>query len=330
MKYEREELIPFLHNLCGTFTLDGDMGYSRFTAGQLDYYGRRSDLDFVRSHTSAGVFLECVTDAEEISFVYRIHTEKGAWMDRSGIDIWENGIFSENIPLVITDSEWISVRYARREKEPSRVRICFPNGVIFLPKDFELGNAQPTPKKDRLILFYGDSLTQSAYIRTPSLSWYGYVAEYLGAEYINRGIGSMIFEAGSLPDETDLEPDMIFIEYGGNDAAKTPDNDSAERNAIEWIDKLEELYPNAEKYCILTDFRCPGDGSENDVRLHDLCARHAGICTLRGIPYIHGRELIPAIEGLFIEDRVHFNEAGSAIVANNLIIKLNQIRKNSL
>ena len=90
-----------------------------------------------------------------------------------------------------------------------------------------------------------------------------------------------------------------------------------------------ELYPRAEKYCIITDFRCPGDGSENDTRLGDLCARHAALCEERGIPCIRGSELIPAIADLFIEDHVHFNEAGSAIAANNLLRKLKEIKEQN-
>ena len=37
----------------------------------LAYYSERSDADFVRSHCWAGIYLECVTHAPEISFTYR-------------------------------------------------------------------------------------------------------------------------------------------------------------------------------------------------------------------------------------------------------------------
>ena len=57
-----ETIFSFLHGCCGTYTLDGCTGFSRFTPDQLAYYGSRSDTDFVRSHAPAGIFLECVTD----------------------------------------------------------------------------------------------------------------------------------------------------------------------------------------------------------------------------------------------------------------------------
>lgn len=324
---KNEEICLFLHNCCGTFVLNGNVGYSRFTQEQLEYYSRRSDADFVRSHTSAGIYLECKTDAPEIGFVYRIYTAKGAWMDNSGIDIWENGVFSENIRLCITDSEWIPVRYRRSSKEPSVIRIWFPNGVIFLPREFELGNAQPVPEKQRRILFYGDSLTQSSYIATPSLSWFCYTADYLDAEYLNRGIGSMIFDPDSLPAASDYDPDLVFIEYGLNDMVLTPDNDAAEKNASAWIEKLGRLYPKAEKYCILPTFRCPGRNEGYLDRLCDFIPRIQNICDQNDICCIPGEELIPALPNLYVDDCVHFNEAGSAVVANRLICYLKKMNK---
>jgi len=326
--YYTEEILPFLHNCCGTYSVDGDTGFSRFTQEQLDYYTHRSDGDFVRSHSPAGIYLECITDAQEISFSYRIYTAKGIYRSSSGIDIWEDDVFAENIPLIVSHSEWQQVRYRRRQKEASRIRIWFPNGVVFLPKAFSLGNAIPTSKRSRQILFYGDSHTESAYIPTPSLSWFRYIAEYLDAEYLNRGIGSMVFEADSLPATPDVSLNSVFIEFGGNDVGKTPDNTVALNNAADWITRMCQLYPTAEKYCILPNFYCPGNQSDDTFwkRLHDFCSQLKNYCSARRIHCISGSTLLPALPNLFEEDRVHFNTAGSAIVAANLICCLEKYR----
>ena len=207
------------------------------------------------------------------------------------------------------------------------IRICFPNGVIFLPDAFSLGNAHPTPVRKHRILFYGDSLTQSAYIPIPSLSWFCYTADFLDAEYLNRGIGSMIFDPDSLPTETDCEPDIVFVEYGLNDMVQTPDNDTAEKNASEWISKMCRLYPEAEKYCLIPTFLCPGGTDNLTDRLNDFIPRLEHLCEAQNICCIPGDELIPALPSLFVEDRIHFNEAGSAIVANNLILYLKKANR---
>jgi lysophospholipase L1-like esterase len=189
---------------------------------------------------------------------------------------------------------------------------------VFLPVDFHPGNAQPTPRKETKILFYGDSITQSAYIPTPSLSWFVPAAETLGGGYLNRGIGSMVFDRDSLPAEADCRPEMIFIEYGGNDLGKTPGNDTALAAAEAWLDRLCVLYPDAEKYTILPDF-FPEESEAILRRLDEYCRELTGLCLARGITVFSGKPLIPALPALFCGDHVHFNEAGSAVFANRLL-----------
>ena len=313
-----ESIFSFLHGCCGTCDLDGCTGFSRFTPDQLDYYSRRSDADFVRSHAPAGIFLECVTDEPVISLTYRLYGEKGWYVMNSGIDVEENGVFAAHFSVDPAEKGNVTVSYARKSREPSVIRIWFPNGCVFLPVDFQAGNAQPTPRKETKILFYGDSITQSAYIPTPSLSWFVPAAETLGGGYLNRGIGSMVFDRDSLPAEADCRPEMIFIEYGGNDLGKTPGNDTALAAAEAWLDRLCVLYPDAEKYTILPDF-FPEESEAILRRLDEYCRELTGLCRTRGITVFSGKPLIPALPALFCGDHVHFNEAGSAVFANRLL-----------
>ncbi len=319
------EVLPYLHGCCGTYTLEGYTGFSRFTPDQLAYYRERSDTDFVRSHVPAGIYLDCITDAPEISFTYRLYREKGLYVIGSGFDIWEDGVFAANYRIDPNITDTVTVSYTRQKESPSRIQIYFTNGSVVLLDRFCLGNAVPVEQKSRQILFYGDSITQSAYIPTPSLSWFLPVAMHMEAEYLNRGIGSMIFEADSLPAETDCQPDTIFIEYGCNDIGKTPDNETGFALADAWIRKLCSLYPAAEKYCILPDFSPKGDCSEAYwQRMQPYCDGLSSISRSYGIPAISGKPLIPDLKYLFFDDYTHFNEAGSAIFANQLLYAIKQ------
>lgn len=326
MKYEKtaEEIFPFLHGCCGTYRLgtgrlNGCIGFSRFTAEQLRYYTERSGDDFVRSHAHAGIYLECITDVPEISFVYRIYKEMGYYRTQSGFDIWEDGVLTAGFPLDLA-SETAEVRYVRQKKESSRIRITFPSGVIVLPDRFSLGDAKPTETGTRRILLYGDSLTQSAYTANPSLSWHVPVAKWLDAEVLNRGIGSMIFDEASLPADADCIPDMIFVEYGGNDLYRIPDTDTALAQAEGFLQKLRRLYPAAETYVITPDLGPRTGGSAEKWQREDAyCAALAQISRGLHMTPLAGRELIPPMPVLYFEDMTHFNEAGSAIFANNLL-----------
>ncbi len=321
-----DAIFLFLHGCCGTYELDGCTGFSRFTPDQLTYYGSRSDMDFVRSRAPAGIYLECVTDEPQISVTYRLYRDKGWYVMNSGIDVLENGVFSAHFSVDPAETGDVTVSYIRQCREPSVLRIYFPNGCVFLPVEFRLGQAVPTAEKDPKILFYGDSITQSAYIPNPSLSWFVPAAQHLDAGYLNRGIGSMIFDRDSLPAEPDCRPERIFIEYGGNDLGKIPDNDTALTAAEAWLDRLCVLYPDARKYTVLPDF-FPDESETVLRRLDGYCRGLTDLCRSRRIAVFSGKPLIPALPALFCADHVHFNEAGSAVFANRLLYAVRQHEK---
>ena len=311
------DVLPFLHGCTGIYEIDGLTGFSRFTAEELEYYSLRSDADFVRSHAMAGMYLEFMTDAPEISFTYRLYRD--FYVRTSGFDIWENGIFSANYAVETDDGADVTITYARKSAEASVVRIYFPNGCVVLPVSFSFGNAALSNcRKTKRVLFYGDSITQSAYIPTPSLSWYGFIADALDAEYVNRGIGSMIFDPESLPTHDDYAPDYVFIEYGSNDLGKVADNETALSSAKAWLVKMCGLYPNAQKICILPDFT-PCGREEAQIRQDAYCAELNRICADFGIPAFSSAPLIPNLDVMFCADHVHFSEAGSAVFANRLL-----------
>ena len=313
------DVLPYLHGCTGTYEIDGVTGFSRFTAEELEYYSLRSDADLVRSHAMAGMYLEFRTDAPVISFTYRLYRDRGFYVMNSGFDIWENGIFSGNYSVDPEVSDAVTITYTRKSAEVSVIRIYFPNGCVVLPFSFSLGNAVSTDcGKTKRVLFYGDSITQSAYIPTPSLSWYGFVADALNAEYVNRGIGSMIFDPESLPEQDDYVPDYVFIEYGSNDLGKVADNETALSSAKAWLEKMCRLYPNAEKICILPDFT-PCRSEEAQVRQDLYCIALKEICSELGIPAFFSAPLIPNLDVMFCSDHVHFSEAGSAVFANRLL-----------
>ena len=322
-----EEVFPLLHGCCGTYRLEGRIGFSRFTPEQIRYYTERSADDFVRSHAPAGICLECTTDIPEISFTYRVWKEKGFYRTQSGFDIWENGVLTAGFPLDLTGNE-TEIRYTRRQKDPSVIRITFPGGVIVLPDHFSLGNAAPTEQKPAKLLFYGDSLTQSAYMANPSLSWHVPVCQWMDAEWLNRGIGSMIFDADSLPGETDCLPETIFVEYGGNDLYRIPETDKALARAEAFLQKLHRLYPQAQTYVILPDLGPRiGGTAEKWAREDGYCAALSGIARSYGMKPLSGQELIPPMPVLYFEDMTHFNEAGSAVFANHLLYAMGWERK---
>ena len=325
MKFEHpEELLPYLHGSCGFFSAGGGTGFARFTPEQLAFYGGLNDSFYIASHTAAGIYLDFYTDIPEISFRYRLYRSRGTELLNSGFDIWEDARFGAHISICDSDELFKAV-YCRRSVKPSRIRIFFPNGNVYLMEDFCLGDAVSAERQDKKILFYGDSITQSAYIANPSLSWYGLTAEYLGAEYVNRGVGSMVFDENSLPASDPYQPDTIIIEYGANDLNKMPDKQSALAAASAWLKKACAVYPDAQKIGITPDFIYPhGYDDLHWQRFHDYCDDLYCLYQAMNIPVLRGYTLVPDLSAMFREDHVHLNETGSAWFAGHLVLRLKE------
>ena len=300
----------FLHGCVG-----GE--FTRFLPEQIEHYSSLSPLDAIRCRCPAGMYWEFITDSPEITFTYN---NEGFYCGGSRFDIHENGVLTANIPLAPAGSREVSVVYQKKEAGESLVRITFPNGAAIIPVRVEFGHARPTAKRDKTVLFYGDSITQSAYIPTPSLSWTGYVADALEAEEINRGIGSFVFDEKSLPESDFIQPEWIFVEYGPNDISRFPDLDDAMARAEGYLARLQKIYPDAAVYVITPDFLSPqGISAEAAARLPDYCRRLTEVGLAAGMKVIPGRKLVPDLDVMFWRDHLHLNEAGSAVFAHNLL-----------
>ena len=319
-----KELHPYLRGCCGFTDIDGQIAPVRFDTDRLDYLKNIGDGKFFNiASCSAGISLAFSTDADEISFDYSIG--EITYVTNSGIDIYENGIFSAHFPMNKGDTD-VHISYTVKSAERCEIEIYFPGGVIFFPYNFSLGDISPLPRRSKLALFYGSSSTQSAYVSYPSFSWPEATARFLDAEYINRGIGSYYYDAGSLPEKSDCNPDYVFIMYGGNDILLFPTIDDALQEAEKFIKKACALYPAA-KTLVLSPEYMRKEPMDDNMRknLEAYSAQLPALCNSFGCTFLSTKELIPDLASLFLDDNVHFNVAGMGQFTSNLMNKLKDI-----
>ena len=293
-----DSLGSILHGCCGFFDIDGRTTPVRFLPEQLEFYRTRHPDRYNAALACAGLYLEFTTDAEEISFDY---STTGSYVTISGIDVYENGEFMLNTGKIEENVDNAHFSYKRKSSVRSTIKIYFPAGVRFFPCNFCLGDAQPVPKRDGFIMFYGDSITQSAYINTPSLTFAELVADSLGCEYLNRGVGSFIFDAGSLPSEPDCSPSHVFVEYGLNDLGQFDTLEVSYAAADAYIAKLKKLYPRAKIHFILPNFTPKETDSETiRTKLCPYTENLAAICAKYNVDAVRGELLLLCSDGLVV------------------------------
>lgn len=313
-----KDVSSLLHGYFDFIERDGFTLPVRFSKETLAFIEKNHPDRYVASLCCAGMHLSFTTDAEEISFDYTVDSK--SYVNNSGIDIYEDDVFTAHYDVDPENIENIHVSYKRKNTQRSKIVIFYPSGSTFYMYNITLGNAEPTPRRSKLALFYGDSITQSSYIHTPSLSWAEYVAEALDAEQLNRGIGSFIFSPGSLPETTDCNADYVFTEYGLNDFIQFESIDDALAAADEFVKKLTALYKKAKIYVIAPSFtRKNSDIEAINVNLFPYSDALVKICEKHSVKFIDGNKLLPDITEVFWEDQIHLNEAGSAIFAYNIL-----------
>ncbi len=309
----------------------------RFTALQLERLGAILPIfgDFARC--PAGVSLKFYTDSEELAFSYEYTPLYGC---ASGFDVCENGELCANFAA---PKEFTEAGFVYRKKNPGKTLV-----EIFLPAtgeirlcDFQLGNRSAVEKPQKKpLLFLGDSITQSGYIQNPSLSFANLVSLAVGAEYLNRGIGSMFYDAGWLDANDGYSPGKIFVCYGANDLVRHGENNEAVLEngksvyctaaevpalvdrAREYLVKCRDIWPQAEIYLITALPSCENmtEGQRRTKALYN--ASLVRLASELKISCVEGDCLLRPLAENFCGDGIHLSLRGHAELAQKLVSML--------
>lgn len=327
------------HHACRVEEENGRYRPYRFTEEQLAALGKLLPAFEKNGRCAAGISMKFRTDADEISFSYEytvFYTKTG------GFDIYENGEMTETRALPERSEQGRFV-YRKRAKGACEIEIFLPANAEMTLWDFELGNWHAVSAPRGKIIFYGDSLTQSAYTTTPSLSFATITAGLLEKDYCNRGIGSLFYNASYLIEDGEAA-DTVFVQFGGNDliahtatnkvvmeggsmryrtADEIPQVTAAAR---EYLARIKALYPGAR---LFVSTRIPHAEVLTGERKRANDAFDCAITEIAeelGFVLIPGAGVMPGISTGRVADGAHFDALGGALAAISLAKKM----KNSV
>ncbi len=320
-----------------TYTVKGEDGRFRpvrFTDKQMDLLEKISPVFGSLGRCTAGVSLKFYTDAEEISFHFEytiLYTNTG------GFDVYENNVMYCSIELPEESCESVFT-YRKTAAGKTLIEIFFPANAEVEVWDLKLGDHTPFfSSNGGFILYYGDSITQSAYMKTPSLSFPSLVSILTGAQYLNRGVGSLFYDESYLDENDSLKPDVVFVEFGANDLVKHDagnkvvmvDNIAQHcdaddipvliQRAEKYLTKLKAIYPTAKINVISPLYSCEQTSQAfASVKIAYKTELHALVDKL-GLSFIDGTHLSAHIPECHVQDGIHLTALGNALVAQSLI-----------
>ena len=309
---------------------NGLLRMSRFTKEQEKLYETVSKDFHMKALASAGMRLMFRTDSRSLTL--KVITDQGGTRRFFSNDVFVNGQpvaylgnYTEPMP-----EDYISEPYPLGEfsgtaalgEGEKTVCVYMPWSVSTAIREVLLdeGSFAEPEKPDKLLLAYGDSITQGYDAPRPSQRYASRLADFLGAAELNKAIGAEIFrpELAELPDP--VMPDYISVAYGTNDWSKTEEA-VFRKNCRAFYQALSQRYPQARIFALTPlwrkdhcEYRPFGrfEQVEADIR--------EAVQDLKNVTVVRCFDFMPKDANHCSDKKLHPNAQGFTHYAENLCV----------
>ncbi len=308
---------------------NGFVNFYRFTKEQEELYKMAEERFYDRTFTTAGVKLFFKTDTKKLSL--KIAAQAVSTRKFFSVDVFVDGKingcidnFSDTeLPLDYTLVEFPLGSFRKEFHLGEGIKtVCihFPWSMRTSVEAVEIddGSFVEAVKPPKKLLAFGDSITQGHDALRPSNRYVALLAEKLGAEEFNKGIGGEKFFPPLAKTKDSFVPDYITVAYGTNDW-NAFDKETFKERCKGFYDNLTKTYPESKIFAITPIWRKDISeekpfGAFSDIeRLIRECVKEYENITL-----ISGIGLVPESEKFYGDLWLYPNDAGFEHYAENL------------
>lgn len=306
---------------------DGWFCLRRFTERQANAYRDLGEEGlYRRTFSTAGIRLALRTSSQKLSFSYK--RTAATSRQTAYFDVYEDGLMTSHFGFETLQPELGRIDIALSSGE-HEVEVYFPWEACFALQNVTVDDGATVKgiRRKKRLLAFGDSITQGVYSRHPSQSYACRLADLLGADLCNKGIGGDMVRPELLCEpEPDGAPDLITVAYGTNDWGCRTQEDFLELYT-RFIKRVTALYPGVPVFAITPVWRADWNktgvkmgipASEVESLIREAC-RGAD-----GVRVINGWKMIPACND-FYYDGVHPNDLGFGAYAANLYREISRL-----
>jgi len=299
----------------------------RFTKEQERIYSETSFRE--KSYSTPCVQLVFRTDSEYL--ILDTDVKPGSGRRYFGFDIEADGVLlgsldnysdlelPEDYTVVKGPLGQFCKRFALGEGEKT-VRIHFPFSAAPYLREISLadGSSFVPVKREKKILMFGDSITHGYDALNPSRSYASRLADMLGMEAFNKGIGGERFFPPLAGAVEEFVPDIITVAYGTNDWSGCTAEEFI-RNCTAFYNTLSKNYPDTPIYAVTPIWRADCEQPRKAGTFFKADEWITAITApLPNVRLIHGFELVPHDRKLFADLRLHPTDEGFRYYAENL------------
>lgn len=314
---------------------DGVFSFNRFTPEQQELYRVTSQKFYDRVQITSGIKFYFKTNSKNL-FI-KIKTLALTTRKYFSLDVFVN-----NKVIGYIDN------FSNEKFENDYICREFPDGEF--DKNFGLGDGEKTvcvhlpwsvktwveeisvdddayvkeAKPEKKLLAFGDSITQGVDALRPSNKYITKIADLIGAQEFNKGIGGERFfpELALLKEE--FVPDYITVAYGTNDWSVT-DEETFKTKCKAFYANLRESYPGVKIFAITPIWRKDRD-EYRPFGCFDNVEKYIKeiVAPMENVVFISGYDFVPKDEDYFADLRLHPNDKGFACYADNLYNKIKE------
>lgn len=266
----------------------------------------------------AGVTLECITDAKEISFDFEFSSMCGGDYSFSDmLDVWENG---EHKYLQFMAFHRGSFHYIKESAGRAHICIYLPCAGVLKLKNLDFGYWEAVEMPQNKLLIIGDSISQGLFAVHPSLALAPRIFRDYGWDYFNSSVGGDYHRDDLIPESLPFEPQKILVKLGVNDWVFIGDKAVIAKNIEAFYESLDIRFKGVPVYvispCWATDWETRTDGRpEYTDWAYDYILKVTG--AYKNVTVIDGMYVIPHEYRCF-SDNTHPSDYGFERMTKNV------------
>ena len=294
-------------------TEDGWLQAFQYSDAQIAYFKSGFDFWYDRCMATTAKTLEFSTDAEDLSFEYKV--------------IWEGS--QDSFELAV-DGLIAEIRYVKDLPKEGRLAWQLPAGkkdiILYLPADAtvlirncEISGSFTPARKNEKVLWLGDSITQGYGPLRSAQTYVSVANRLLNYDIINQGIGGYVYDKKSLMKMDGYTPDKIIVALGTNQFGC-----ETMKDVEEYYETLTGIYgTEIPILCISPLWR--GDLPEQLPVLVRFCENVKAIAgRYPNVKIVDGFTLVPHLPEYFL-DNLHPNVLGAETYGRNLVEAIRRI-----
>lgn len=288
-----------------------------YTKEQIDYFKNLVDWG-PRARFSAGVKIELITDATELSLKL---CPVDFNPDQSTVDLYIDGVAHSIYYLTESKASKITFNMPKGKK---KVSIYLPINCEIGVRDLSFNGSYKAVKDKKLkVLAIGDSITQGYGAVYAGASYINVLSRLYGFEVMNQAIGGYRFDEGGVQAIPGYDPDRVLVALGTN-YYDAPDLYDYEPETVAFFEKLNRLFGDKKTVVVTPVWRNNDTDFERLAWCTSIIKRECA--KYENITVVNGFDLIPPINECFMPDKVHPNPYGMLLMADNLNKELKKIK----